>query len=132
EIARDDLPIVLAGSHLLASIESAAFPGERHPSANPPIGLPGPIALMAILHLAERYDVDRTLEENLANPRRLTLVVPAGAGGVPARGPAKIIFRSEDRETEAWIRRDHPAAARRDILDARGEPRFAVMTLPPG
>jgi 4-amino-4-deoxy-L-arabinose transferase-like glycosyltransferase len=132
EIARDDLPVVLAGSHLLAPPGNDAFPGERHESANPPIDLPGPIALMAILHLGERYDDGRSLQENLARPRRLTLLDPGDAVGMPARGPAKIIFRSADREIEAWVRRDHPGAARRDLLDARGTPRFTVMTLPPG
>jgi hypothetical protein len=134
EISRDNALVVLAGRDVLGSAETGPKPGEHHASSNPPIRLPRPIGMMAVIHLSGRYDETRSVTENLLHPRGIVFADPASpdADGMPAHGPAKIIFRSQDQGLRERVRNDYPGAMVREIKDVRGEPLFAVVTVPPG
>ena len=74
EIARQNSPVWLNASDVLNQKEVHAHPGERYPEANPAVVLPPALRKLAIIEFSGRYDMNRSLAENLAEPRDIHFV----------------------------------------------------------
>jgi 4-amino-4-deoxy-L-arabinose transferase-like glycosyltransferase len=136
EIARDDLPVILAGHDLIDQTEIDSKPGEKYRHANRPLKILSshPIRKLAIINFSGRYDLTQPVSYNFTYPRGIYFVEPTSAGtnGMPIHGPAKIIFKNRDQSLWEIVRRDYPGASFRDIRNIRGEPLLTVATLPKG
>jgi hypothetical protein len=129
EIARDELPVFLVGHDLLDP--PASTPDEKYASANPPMILPPEVKRLAVIGFSGRYDIHRTPIHNFQKPRNIyfTEIAALTRDKSLSTGPAKIIFRSGNREMLATIRSNYPAASLRDIPDIDGQPLLTVATL---
>ena len=126
EIAREKDPVWLVSPGVLTQTEIQPKSGERYPEANPAVILPTMVRKLAIINFSGRYDIHRTVADNLAQPRDIHFVE---AGNIPMRGPARIIFKSSDREMNQAVAR--PGVSLRYIPDMFGQPLFTVASLPP-
>ena len=74
QIARQNSPVRLNASDVLTQKEVHAHPGERYPEANPAVILPPELRKLAIIEFSGRYDMNRSLADNLAHPRDIYFV----------------------------------------------------------
>jgi len=132
EIAQDHLPAILIGRDMLDQPVAKPNPSEKFAYANPPLILPPAMRLLGIIEFSGRYDKSQTVKNNLELPKNIHLMdsdfLSSSKSALPR--PAKLIFRSENRQLWNLIRTNYPTAYRRDITDIQGEPRFAVAILP--
>jgi hypothetical protein len=74
QIARQNSPVSLNASDVLTQKEVHAHPGERYPEDNPAVILPPMLRKLAIINFSGRYDMNRSLADNLAHPRDIYFV----------------------------------------------------------
>ena len=74
EIARQNSPVRLNASDVLTQKEVHAHAGERYPEPNPAVILPPELRKLAIINFSGRYDMNRSLADNLAKPRDIHFV----------------------------------------------------------
>jgi hypothetical protein len=126
EIARDDQPVWLIAQDVLSQAEVKPIPGEKYANSNPAVLIPPAVRKLAIIDFSGRYDLRKAVADNLAEPKDIYFVEP---GKIPARGPAKIIFKSDNRELTQALNR--PGVSLRDIPDSLGRLLFTVASLSP-
>jgi hypothetical protein len=133
EIARDEVPVILAGRDVLNQVEVTPRPGEKYGYANPPVSFPAEVRKLAVVNFSGRYDPTRSVADNFNEPRDIYLVDPASLGdpNLPIRRGAKIIFKSRDQRIRETVSRVYPDASVREIRNIYGEPHLTVVTLPP-
>lgn len=132
EIAREEVPVILAGRDVLDQVEVTPRPGEKYGYANPPVNFPEAVRKLAVINFSGRYDPARSVAENFNEPRDIYLVDPVSLGdsNLPIRGGAKIIFKSRDQQVRETVSRVYPHASIREIRNIYDEPLFTVATLP--
>jgi hypothetical protein len=131
EIAQDGLPVVLVGRDILDPVNITTQPGEKYVDANPPLILPPLARKLAVINFSGRYDPSQTVSVNLAKPKKIYFVERAHLEtniGTAAE-PAKIIFKSPDRQIEDMIHRNYPHSSFKLIRNISGKPLFSVATL---
>jgi hypothetical protein len=74
EIARQNSPVWLSARDVLTQKELDPHPGERYPEANPAVVLSPDLRKLAIIEFSGRYDMNRSVAENLAEPRDIHFV----------------------------------------------------------
>ncbi|MBI2230689.1 MAG: glycosyltransferase family 39 protein, partial [Deltaproteobacteria bacterium] len=131
EIAQDNWPVFLVGRDILDQTEIDPKPGEQYALANPPLMLPPEVRKLAVINFSGRYDLNQTLSSNFEKPKDIYFVQPAAleTDSVLALSPAKIIFKSGNRQLAESIRRNYPGASVRAIRNIRGESLLTVVTL---
>ena len=97
---------------------------ERYASANPAVVLPPVIRRLAIINFSGRYDMSRSLAENLAHPRNIYFV-----DSLPAEmnGRSKIIFKSHNPDIDQWLSK-HQTSVRK-LQNIFGERLRTVATI---
>jgi hypothetical protein len=132
EIAREEVPVILAGRDVLDQVERTPRPVERYGYANPPVSFPEAVRKLAVVNFSGRYDPNRSVADNFNEPRDIYLVDPVSLGDshLPIRRGAKIIFKSHDQQLRETVRRVYPDASVREIRNIYGEPLWIVATLP--
>lgn len=132
EIARDDLPVVLVGRDILDPIGADPRPGEKYVHANPPLLLPPVARRLAVINFSGRYDSSQTVSRNFANPKEIYFVERSvlERNDLAARAPAKIIFKSSDRQLGELFQSHYPGASVKQIRNIYGDPLLSVATLP--
>jgi hypothetical protein len=133
EIAREEVPVILAGRDVLDQVEVTARPREKYGYANPPVSFPAAVRKQAVVSFSGRYDPARSVADNFNEPRDIYLVDPVtlGDSNLPIRRGAKIIFKSRDQQIRETVSRVYPDASVREIRNIYGEPLWTVATLPP-
>ncbi|HEV8721783.1 MAG TPA: glycosyltransferase family 39 protein [Candidatus Binatia bacterium] len=131
EIAQDQLPVILVGREILDPSNVDPRPGEKYANANPALILPPAARKLAVINFSGRYDPSQTVSSNFTNPKDIYFVERAmvATNNLTPRGPAKIIFRSSDRQLADLIQRNYPAAAIKQIRNIYQEPLLSVATL---
>jgi 4-amino-4-deoxy-L-arabinose transferase-like glycosyltransferase len=134
EIAQDNLPVILVGRDILDQIEIDPKPGEKYAYANRPLPLSPALQKLAVINFSGRYDRSQPVSYNFTHPRDIYFVEAGslGTNHLPTSGPAKIIFKSRNRQFLDTIRGDYPDASVRDIHNIHGEPLLTVATIGPG
>jgi hypothetical protein len=130
-VERYDLPLLLAGPDILVQNEILPRPEEKYWRANPPLVLSHALAKLAVINFSGRFDLAKTVSRNFMQPQDMFFVELASlrTGPIPVPGPAKIIFRSQERELWEELRRTYPDAAVRVLYNIYGEPELTVLTL---
>jgi predicted membrane-bound mannosyltransferase len=125
EIARDNGPVWLVSPDVLTQSEIRARSGERYPKDNPAVIMPPGLRRLAIINFSGRYDMHQTVAGNLERPKDIFFVE---ARDIPAHGPAKIIFNSNDRQINEALARD--GVSLRYVRNIFGEPLYTVAAVP--
>jgi hypothetical protein len=128
EIAQDDLPVILVGRDILDPINVEPQPGEKYPNSNPPLILPPAARRLAVINFSGRHDPSQTVSYNFANPKEIYFVERGfvETSNLTPHGPAKIIFKSLDRELGEFIQRNYPRASIKRIRNIYGESLLSV------
>src|SRR5207249_7446655 len=113
------------GPDVLTQTEVRPTDGEKYPDANPAVLLPPALRKLAIIDFSGRYDLRETLATNLARPRDIFFVA---SNDIPTRGPAKIIFKSNDQDANRAIAK--PGVSVRYIPNIFGEPLYTEASFP--
>jgi hypothetical protein len=132
EIAQDGLPVILVGRDIFDPIDVDPKPGEKYAHANPPLLLPPAARRLAVINFSGRYDSSQTVTRNFTNPKEIYFVDRSvlETNDLAARGPAKIIFKSSDRQLGELIQSNYPGASLKQIRNIYGNPLLSVATLP--
>ena len=133
EIAREEVPVILAGRDVLDQVEVNPRSEEKYGYANPPVTFPAAVRKLAVVNFSGRYDPTRSVADNFNKPRDIYLVDPVSLGdrNLPIRRGAKIIFKSRDQQIRETVSRVYPDASLREIRNIYGEPHLTVATIPP-
>jgi 4-amino-4-deoxy-L-arabinose transferase-like glycosyltransferase len=123
EISRDSSPVWLINPDVLRQTQTRPRPGEEYPGSNPAVLMPPALTRLAIINFSGRYDLARTVSQNLENPKDIHFIeAPALPGS-----PAKIIFKSDDNPVRQEVMKR--GALLRDIPDVNGNQLLTVATL---
>jgi len=130
EIARDEFPVFVVGRGILEKIETRSLPQETFAKKNPPMRLPLSVSAFAVISFSGRYDMNRSLEDNLKEPKNLYFVVdPTDAGAeIVQHGRAKVIFSPQNQELVQTLRRYSPAMKLEQIRNLHGDPIVSVAS----
>ena len=133
EIAREEVPVILAGRDVLDQVEVNPRSEEKYGYANPPVTFPAAVRKLAVVNFSGRYDPTRSVADNFNKPGDIYLVDPVSLGDrkLPIRRGAKIIFKSRDQQIRETVSRVYPDASLREIRNIYGEPHLTVATIPP-
>jgi hypothetical protein len=123
QISRDSSPVWLVVPDVLRQTETRPRPGEEYASSNPAVLMPPALSRLAIVNFSGRYDLTRTVSQNLENPKDIHFIE---AGGLP-QGPAKIIFKSSDDAVRQEVMKR--GALLRDIPDVTGNALLTVAAI---
>jgi 4-amino-4-deoxy-L-arabinose transferase-like glycosyltransferase len=120
EISRDSSPVWLVSPDVLRQTETRPRPGEGYAASNPAVLMPPALTRLAIIDFSGRYDLARTVAQNLEVPRDVHFIE---AAALP-KGPAKIIFKSDDDAVRQEVMKR--GALLREIPDVTGSPLLTV------
>ena len=123
EISRDLSPVWLVSPDVLRQTETRPRPGEQYAASNPAVLMPPALTRLAIIDFSGRYDLARTVAQNLEAPKDIHFIE---ASSMP-KGPAEIIFKSDDDAVRQEIMKR--GALLRDIPDATGNPLLTVAAI---
>lgn len=131
EIARDRLAVFIVGRDVLEKIETSSLAQETYAKKNAPMRLPVSVSAFAIISFSDRYDMNRTLEDNLKEPKNLYFVEDPTdvAAEIVQHGRAKVIFSPQNQELVQNLRRYSPAMKLEQIRNILGEPIVSVVSL---
>jgi hypothetical protein len=131
EIARDRLPVFIVGRDVLEKIETSSLAQETYAKKNAPMRIPVSVSAFAIISFSDRYDMNRTLEDNLKEPKNLYFVEDPTdvAAEIVQHGRAKVIFSPQNQELVQNLRRYSPAMKLEQIRNLLGEPIVSVVSL---
>jgi 4-amino-4-deoxy-L-arabinose transferase-like glycosyltransferase len=125
EIAHDNVPVWLVADDVLTQTEVGPKNGEKYASSNPAVVLSPVVRKLAIINFSGRYDMHRTVADNLAQPRDIYF---PSSHNLAVRPPGKIIFKSSN---QAMIRAAKQlGASLRYLPNILGEPLITVADLP--
>jgi 4-amino-4-deoxy-L-arabinose transferase-like glycosyltransferase len=132
EIARDDLPVVVVGRDVLEKIEVGKQSEETYAKANPPMRLPLSISAFAVVSFSKRYELTKSIAENLTQPRNIYFSEErfSDLTALLRQGHVKAIFNSQNKELSENLRQYFPVATSEYIRNIHGEPIMSVATFP--
>lgn len=128
EIARDSMPVWLIEPDVLRQSEVHARPDEKYAASNPAVLLAPDLARLAIVDFSGRYDLARSLSQNLDSPRDIRFIGARAVTNGGIKGPARIIFKSGDAPVREAVSKQ--GMSLREIPNVNGEPLLIVATLP--
>lgn len=137
-MARDDLPVIILGRDTIEKIETQGYGGEAHAKANPAVDMPLPVSIFALVTFSGRYDLARSVKDNLIQPRNIAFLdtLPSDIGKLLDRGRGKIIFNARNQASLSNLRQHFPSASIDHLRNIHGQTIIGVATVttsgPPG
>ncbi len=130
EIARDKFPVVVVGRDVLEKIETSSRSDETHAKKNSPMRLPLSVSAFAVVSFSGRYDMTRSIQDNLSQPKKLYFVDdPANdIGEIVRQGRTKVVFSPRNQALIQILRQYSPAVTLEYIRNIHGDPIIAVAT----